>query len=84
MSDKYTSRKVQSSSLTTIVSLSLVLFMLGLLAIIILNTRKLSDNVKENIGFQIILNDNAKEVDIQHLTQSLDASDYVKWTEFIT
>ncbi len=84
MSDKYTSRKVQSSSLTTIVSLSLVLFMLGLLAIIILNTRKLSDNVKENIGFQIILNDNAKEVDIQHLTKSLDASDYVKSTEFIT
>jgi cell division transport system permease protein len=84
VSDKYTSRKVQSSSLTTIVSLSLVLFMLGLLAIIILNTRKLSDNVKENIGFQIILNDNAKEVDIQHLTKSLDASDYVKSTEFIT
>jgi cell division transport system permease protein len=84
VSDKYTSRTLQSSSITTIVSLSLVLFMLGLLAIIILNTRKLSDNVKENIGFQIILNDNAKEVDVQHLTKTLDASDYVKSTEFIT
>ncbi|MBA3705024.1 MAG: cell division protein FtsX [Bacteroidetes bacterium] len=57
--------------------------MLGLLGIIILNTRKISDNVKENIGFQIILNDNAKEVEIQHLTKTLDASDYVKSTEFI-
>ncbi len=83
MSDRYSKRKLQSSSITTIVSLSLVLFMLGLLGIIILNTRKISDNVKENIGFQIILNDNAKEVEIQHLTKTLDASDYVKSTEFI-
>lgn len=57
--------------------------MLGLLGIIILNTNKLSDNLKENISIQIILNDNAKEVDIQHLTKTLDVSDYVKSTEFI-
>lgn len=84
MSDKYSKRRMQSSSITTVVSLSLVLFMLGLLGIIILNTRKLSDNVKEKIGFQVILNDNAKEVDIKHLTKTLDASSYVKSTEFIT
>ncbi|MGQ0827116.1 MAG: cell division protein FtsX [Bacteroidota bacterium] len=84
MSDKYSKRRMQSSSITTVVSLSLVLFMLGLLGIIILNTRKLSDNVKENIGFQVILNDNAKEVDVKHLTKMLDASNYVKSTEFIT
>ncbi len=83
MFDKYSKRKLIGSSITTIVSLSLVLFMLGLLGIIILNTRKLSDNLKENIGIQIILNENAKEADIQHLTKTLDASDYVKSTEFI-
>lgn len=58
--------------------------MLGLLAIIILNTRNLSNNVKENIGIQIILNDAAKEVSIQRLTKTLDAADYVRSTEFIT
>ncbi len=84
MSDKYSKRKLAGSSITTVVSLSLVLFMLGLLGIIILNTRKLSDNVKENIGFQVILNDNAKEVDVEHLTKTLDASQFVKSTEFIT
>ena len=84
MFEKYSSRKLVGSSITTIVSLSLVLFMLGLLGIIILNTRKLSDNLKENIGIQIILNDNAKEVDIQHFTKTLDASDFVKSTKFIT
>ena len=84
MSDKYSKRRLAGSSITTVVSLSLVLFMLGLLGIIILNTNKLADNVKENIGFQIILNDNAKEADVQHLTKTLNASAYVKSTEFIT
>jgi cell division transport system permease protein len=40
--------------------------------------------VKENIGFQVILRDNVKEVDIQKMLKNLDASDYVKSTEFIT
>lgn len=84
MFDKYSKRKLVGSSITTVVSLSLVLFMLGLLGIIILNTNKLSDNLKENIGIQIILNETAKEADIQHLTKTLDISDYVKSTEFIT
>lgn len=84
MFDKYSKRKLVGSSITTVVSLSLVLFMLGLLGIIILNTNKLADNLKENITIQIILNDKAKEVDIQHLSKILDVSDYVKSTEFIT
>ena len=58
--------------------------MLGLLGIIILNTRQLSNNVKENIGFQVILNDSVKDVDVAKMQKTLDASVYVKSTEFIT
>ncbi len=58
--------------------------MLGLLGIIVLNTQQLSNNVKENIGFQLILNDNVKDVDVSKLQKTLDASDYVKSTEFVT
>lgn len=84
MSDIYSKRRLTGSTFTTIVSLSLVLFMLGLLGIIILNTQKLADNVKENIGFQIILNENAKEVDIIKLQKTIDASEFAKSTEFVT
>ncbi|MDQ3046282.1 MAG: permease-like cell division protein FtsX [Bacteroidota bacterium] len=84
MSDKYSKRRLAGSSFTTIVSLALVLFMLGLLGIIILNTRKLSDNVKENIGFQVILKEDVKEVDVAKMQKTLDASEYVKSTEFVT
>ncbi len=58
--------------------------MLGLLGIIILNTRKLSDNFKENIGIQVVLNDNDKDVDVEHLVKTLDASDYVKSTQMVS
>ena len=61
VSDKYSKRRLAGSTITTVVSLSLVLFMLGLLGIIILNANQLSNHIKENIGFQIILNDNAKK-----------------------
>jgi len=60
------------------------LFMLGLLGLIILHARKLSDYVKENIGFSVIMKDNAKEASIIKLQKTLDATPYVKSTEYIT
>lgn len=84
MSEKAGKRRTQSSSVTTIVSLSLVLFTLGLLGLLILNTQKLSDYVKENIAFQIILSDNITEAETDKLQKILDAAEYVKTTEFIT
>lgn len=84
MSDKYSKRRIRSSSLTTIVSLSLVLFMLGLVGLLILNTKKITDVVKENIGFNIIMNDNAKDKEIEQLKKNMDQSSYVKSSEYVT
>jgi cell division transport system permease protein len=84
VSDKYSKRRLAGSTITTVVSLSLVLFMLGLLGIIILNASQLSNHIRENIGFQIILNDNAKEADIAKLQKTLDVSSYVRSTEFVS
>ncbi len=84
MTEKYSQRKIQSSTITTVVSLSLVLFMLGLLALLLLYTGRISNYVKESIGFQVILNDSVKEVDIAKLKKTLDASEYVKSTEEIS
>lgn len=82
--DKYYKKRLQSSYLTTVVSISLVLFMLGLLGLIVLHAKKLSDYVKENIGFSIIMKDDIKEAGIIKLQKILDATEYVKSTEYIT
>ncbi len=77
-------RRLKTSYLSTIVSITLVLYVLGLLGMIIMHTQKLSDHIKENIGFSIIIMDNARMADINHLQKSLDAFTAVKSTEFIS
>lgn len=81
--EKYSRRRLRSSYFSTIISVALVLFMLGLVGLILLNAKKLSDHVKENIGFSIFLKDNVKEPDIVKLKKTLDAAEYVKSTEYI-
>jgi len=82
--DSYNRRRLQTSYITTIVSITLVLFMLGMLGLIILHAKKLSDYVKENIGFSIIMKENVKEAGIIKLQKILDATEYVKSTKYIT
>jgi cell division transport system permease protein len=79
-----TKRRLRSSYITSIISISLVLFLLGMLGLLVLNAKRLSDYVKENIGFSVILKENVKEVDVILLQKSLDASEFVKSTKYIT
>jgi len=81
--EKFQKKRLRSSYFTVIVSISLVLFMLGLQGLMLLQARKLSNYVKENIGFTVILKDEIKDVDVARLQKSLDASRYVQSTEFI-
>ena len=82
--EKYNKRRLKSSYITTVVSISLVLFMLGLLSLIIIHAQKISNQVKENIGFSIFMKETAKEADIIRFQKSLDASTFSKSTEYIT
>lgn len=82
--ERYTRRRYQSSKITTIVSITLVLVMLGLLALTIVHARKLSDYVRENIGFRVYIKDDAPVEDIIILQQRLDGSTFVKSSEYIS
>ena len=82
--DKTARRRVASSSVSTVVSMSLVLFMLGCLALILINSQKLSTYVKENIRFQIYLKENTREVDIIKLKKILDAEAFTGSTDYIS
>lgn len=82
--NKITKRRLRSSYITSIVSISLVLFLLGLIGLLLLNTKKISDYVKENLKFTVYLKDNIREVDILRIQKNLDLKHYVKETEYIT
>jgi len=82
--EHFSRRRLNSSRITTIVSISLVLFAIGLVGLLVLHTQKLSDFVKENIGFTVYMNKNVKEADIVQLQKQLDAMEYVRSTEYIS
>jgi cell division transport system permease protein len=82
--DNTIQRRLTASYFTSVVSITLVLFLLGLAGILILNAKKLSDYVRENIGISVYINDDAKEVDVFSLQKTLDAKKYVKETRYIT
>ncbi|UCG27286.1 MAG: cell division protein FtsX [Bacteroidales bacterium] len=81
---RITKRRLRSSYFTSVISISLLLFLLGLLGLLLLNAKRLSDFVKENISISIILKDDIKEVDIRRLQKDLDAANYVKSTEYVS
>jgi len=82
--NKTLNRRILSSSTSVVISLSLVLFVVGLLGLVLINAQKLSDYVKENIGFTIMLKDGVNEIETLKFQKILDASDFAKSTSFTT
>ena len=76
--------KLRSSYVTLVVSVSLVLFLLGILGLVLINAKELSDYFRESLSFSVILDDDAKEADIRMLQKDLDAKYYVKSTEYVS
>lgn len=79
-----TKTKLRSSYLTLVISVSLVLFLIGILGLLLINARELSDYLRESLSFSIMLDDQAKEADIRMLQKDLDAKPYVKSTEYVS
>jgi cell division transport system permease protein len=76
--------KLRSSYVTLVVSVSLVLFLLGILGLVLINAKELSDYFRESLSFSVMLDDDAKEADIRMLQKDLDAKPFVKSTEYIS
>ncbi|MDH7446033.1 cell division protein FtsX [Aquimarina sp. 2201CG14-23] len=82
--EKYQKRRLISSYFSVVISISLVLFLLGLLGLLVLNTKKVADHFKEKIALTIYLKDTAKEVEIKQMEKSLALSEYTKSTTYIS
>jgi cell division transport system permease protein len=76
--------RLRGSYITLIVSVSLVLFLLGVLGLVIINARGLSDYLKESLSFSIMLHEDTKDSDIITLQKDLNAMPWVKSTEYIS
>ncbi len=82
--EKYQKRRLISSYFSVVISISLVLFLLGLLGLFVINSNQLSRYFKEQIPLSIYLKDNAKEVEIDQLKQSLEMAEYTKSATYVS
>jgi cell division transport system permease protein len=82
--EKFARRRLRNSYISTSISITLVLYMLGLTGAIILFAREISVRVKENYSFTIYMNDEAPQTDIMRFQKYLDTREAVKSTRFIS
>lgn len=82
--DKHQKRRLISSYFSVVLSIALVLFLLGLLGMLVLNAKTISNNFKERVVMTIYLNNSAKKVEINQLEKSLALSNYVKSTTYVS
>ncbi len=78
------SEKAKPSYVYSIFGVALVLFMLGLLGIVVLNAKKLSDYFKENVEFSLILMDTCTPEQAAIIKNNLDHNPHVKSSEYVS
>lgn len=82
--ERYQKRKLISSYFSVVLSIGLVLFLLGVLGLLILNTKKLADHFKEQVTVTVFLKDNAKQIEIDQLLKSLAMASYTKEALYVS
>jgi cell division transport system permease protein len=76
-------RRIFRSYMTSTISISMILFLIGVLGIVLLNAERLAKYVRENIGLTLVLKEDVQESEIADLQKSLKAADFVKSVEYI-
>ncbi|MDC0643885.1 permease-like cell division protein FtsX [Flavobacteriaceae bacterium] len=82
--DSFQKRRLISSYFSVVISISLVLFMVGVLGMLLLNSKKVADHFKEQIAFTIYINDSAKPIEVKQLQKSLTLRKETKTARFVS
>ena len=82
--EKYQKRRLRSSYISVIISISLVLFLLGFLGLLVINTKKVANYFKEQAAITLFLNNNVKLKGIKNLQASIDKEAYTRETQYIS
>ena len=73
-----------NARVTSIISISLVLFLLGTVVSLSIIGTQLTKHIKENMGFTIVIKDSASKRGIESVKRELDKAPYVKAVQFIS
>ena len=76
--------RVRGAYFLSVVSITMVLLMLGLVGLMLFNAKKLSDYAKKNIGFTVFIENDTKQSEIQRLENALQIAEYSVSAEFVS
>ena len=82
--EKFQKRRLISSYFSVVLSVFLVLFLLGLLGLFVVNSKKLSDDFKEEIAMTVFFKNEANDSVMNAFHEELKAAKFVKSIEYVT
>ncbi len=82
--EKYQKRRLITSYFSVVICIALVLFLLGILGLLVLNTKKVADYFKETIAVGVYFKDTAKDVEMKQLEKTLSLAAYTKSIKFVS
>ncbi|HRZ31263.1 MAG TPA: permease-like cell division protein FtsX [Flavobacterium sp.] len=82
--EKYQKRRLISSYFSVVLSVFLVLFLLGILGLFVINSKKISNDFKEEIPMSVYFKDNANDSVLKSFGTMLKESAFVKTDTFVS
>jgi cell division transport system permease protein len=82
--DKFQKRRLISSYFSVILSVFLVLFLVGILGLFVLNSKKLSDDFKEQIAMTVFFKSEANDTILKAFEAELKTAKFVKSSVFVS
>ncbi len=82
--DKFQKRRLISSYFSVVLSVFLVLFLLGILGLFVINSKKLSDDFKEEIAMTVFFDNDANDSIIKAFDTELQTQRFVKTFKYVT
>jgi cell division transport system permease protein len=82
--DKFQKRRLISSYFSVVLSVFLVLFLLGMLGLFIINSKKLADDFRENIAMTVFFKNEANDTIIKSFNAELKKAPFAKTFEYVS
>lgn len=80
--ENFQKRRVLTGYLSVVISITLVLFFVGILGLFLINTNRVASHFREQIALTIYIKDSAKDIEIKQLQKKLQLDEGTKRVEF--
>ena len=82
--NKIMRRRLANAYLSSVISISLVLLLVGIASLLLVNAKGVSDYFKENMQISVMMKQEVSEEDALEFKESLDGEGFIKATEYIS